>query len=140
MIIEIDEETKQLNLNSAQVAYEALKKVFGQLDEVDQDKEHMFVLGLKRNNRIKYLDLVSVGTLTGTVVGVREIYRRAIHYGVHSIFISHNHPSGTATPSSSDIAITKKLKEAGILLGIELVDHVIYTNEGYYSFANEGTL
>ena len=112
-------------------------------DEFDRDKEHMIVLGLKRNCQLKFIDVVSVGSLTGTVVSAREVFRRAIHLATHSLLIAHNHPSGNTNPSVSDQQITKRLREAGVIIDILLLDHIIYSideTEGYYSFADEGKL
>jgi DNA repair protein RadC len=140
MLVEISEENNRVNINSAEVAYKIFLAVLQMQDELDQDKEHMIVIGIKRNNRIKFIDIVSVGTLVGTLVGAREIFRRAIHTATHAIIIAHNHPSGSHSPSSSDIAITKTLKEAGKIIDIQLLDHIVFSTDGYYSFANEGTL
>ena len=104
----------------------------------DRDKEHFFVWGLRSNNTIVYVDLTSVGNLRSTLCEAREIFRHAIHYGgVNAIILCHNHPSGNLTPSESDRKITDQLVQAGKLLQIEVVDHVIISQESYYSFKNE---
>ena len=140
MIIEIPKELQKENINSAEKAYEIFKWVLKLQDEIDQDKEHMIVIGLKRNHRLKFIDIVSVGTLVGTMVSPREIFRRAITNAASTILIAHNHPSGNHTPSMQDISITKNLKEAGKIIDIQLCDHIIFSFDGFYSFANEGAL
>lgn len=140
MLIEIPTELQKKNVNSAQEAYEVFLWVLTLQDEIDQDKEHMIVLGLKRNNRLKFVDIVSVGTLVGTMVSPREVFRRAITNAASTILIGHNHPSGNHNPSIADIGITRNIKEAGKIIDIQLCDHIIFSWDGFYSFANEGTL
>jgi DNA repair protein RadC len=106
----------------------------------DQEKEHLFVIGLTSAHRLKYVDHVSMGTMEGTIAGPREIFRNAISHGASSIILAHNHPSGSVKPSKQDLAMTKRIAAAGRLLNIKLVDHVIVSGEGYYSFTDEGLL
>jgi DNA repair protein RadC len=68
------------------------------------------------------------------------LYRVAIHQAACSIILAHNHPSGNLNPSETDIKLTNKVKAAGKIIGIELFDHIIFSDEGFYSFANEGML
>lgn len=140
MIIEISTELKNSNVNSAKKAFDVFLAAFEILDEIDAAKEVFLVLGLKRNRHIKYLDLVSIGTLSGTLVHAREVFRRAIVNSTDSIIIAHNHPSGNMTPSSSDDAITKSLKEAGKIIGIQVLDHIIFCQDEFYSYAENGIL
>jgi DNA repair protein RadC len=140
MIIELDTKFKNSNINSAEKAYMILIAVFNTLDAIDKDKEHFFVLGLKRNKILKYLDLVSVGTLSGTVVHAREVFRRAIANASDSIIIAHNHPSGNILTSNADDTITKSLKEAGKIIGIQVVDHIVFCQDEFYSYAENGKI
>lgn len=140
MIIKLAEEFYKIKINTSEEAYKILLIALKMQDEIDQDKEHMFVLGLKRNNCLKFIDIVSTGSLTGTIVHSRETYRRAIIHSCSSIICGHNHPSGNLQPSREDEIITKSLKEAGKIIDIPLVDHIIFTNESHFSFTNEGRL
>jgi DNA repair protein RadC len=104
-------------------------------DEVDRKKEHFWAIGTNVKLRIEYIDLVSLGTLSETVVHPREVFRYAIMKGVSSLILVHNHPSGDLTPSEQDEETTKKLKQAGDIIGINVMDHIIIDGEGnYYSF------
>jgi DNA repair protein RadC len=103
-------------------------------DEVERAKEHFYVMHLDIRSRINLVELVSLGTLGSANVHPRETFRRAIMQGSASIIIAHNHPSGEADPSSEDTKVTKLLFEAGKLLGIDLLDHVIFTDKSFYSF------
>ncbi len=95
----------------------------------DRDKEHFWVIGLNTKNRVKYVDLVTLGTLDASLVHPREVFRFAVMQGVSSILLMHNHPSGDPTPSKEDISVTTRLSEAGKVLGIEVLDHVIIGND-----------
>ncbi len=97
-------------------------------------------MGLKRNRHFKYLDLVSVGTLSGTVVHAREVFRRAITNASDSIIIAHNHPSGNIKTSCADNTITQSLKEAGKIIGIKVLDHIVFCGDDFYSYAENGAL
>ena len=138
MIIEVNSEFKNEKIHSAEKAYKVFLSAFNVLDEIDREKEHFFVLGLTRSRHIKYLDLASVGILSGTLVHAREVFRRAIAHASDSIVIAHNHPSGNMTASSADDNITKSIKEAGKIIGIEAVDHIIFSETEYYSYADNG--
>jgi DNA repair protein RadC len=119
--------------NSVQVA-----KVFQSIlyleDDVNQAKEHFYVMHLDVRSQIKMVELVSLGTLTSSLVHPRETFRRAIMQGSASILVAHNHPSGEPDPSDEDTKVTKLLHEAGRLLGIDVLDHIIFTAESFYSF------
>ena len=103
-------------------------------DKVDQDKEHFWVFHLDCRNKIKLLELVSLGTLNSSLVHPREVFTRAVGERSAQIIIAHNHPSGELNPSDDDIALTKRLIKAGELLGIELIDHIIVSNSSFVSF------
>jgi DNA repair protein RadC len=100
----------------------------------------MFAIGLTQSNHVKYVDMVSMGTLKSTIAEPREVFRMAVHKAVASIIIAHNHPSYNCKPSPTDITTTKELVAAGKILRIEVIDHLIVCEKGYYSFADEGLL
>ena len=111
-------------------------------DKIDRMKEHFFCIGLKTSNEIQYIEVVSIGNMKGTVVGITETFRRAIiEGGIGGIILAHNHPSENRQPSAVDRTLTKKLVEAGKLLEIPVLDHIIVTlHRGYFSFADEGLI
>lgn len=102
--------------------------------------EQFKVLLLSRSNRVLGQYELSTGGTAGTVVDVRLIFAAALKANASGIIISHNHPSGTLAASQADRDITKKVKDAGRILEIPLLDHLILNNEGYYSFADQGML
>jgi DNA repair protein RadC len=113
-------------------------KVFQDLlaleDKIDRDKEHFYVMHLDSHRRINLVELVAIGTLTDANIHPRETFRRAVVEGSHSILVAHNHPSGDVTPSEADIRVTEKLRKAGDLLQIPLLDHIVFAATAYYSF------
>ena len=106
------------------------------IDYVEQFK----ALLLNRANRVLGICLLSSGSTTGTVADPKQVFSVALKANACSIVIAHNHPSGNLNPSKSDEEITSRMKLAGALLDIKVIDHLIVTSEGYYSFADEGTI
>lgn len=104
----------------------------------DLPHEECHMLCLDRANQIKAERPLSVGGLSSTIIDPRIVFKEALGYLSSSIVVAHNHPSGNPVPSEQDKAITKKLKECGELLDIKLLDHLIITRNGYYSFADNG--
>ena len=102
------------------------------------DREHFLVCGLDAKHRVIGINLVSIGTLTLSIVHPREVFKPLIVMNAAAWLASHNHPSGDATPSQEDRLLTKRLREAGDLLGITLLDHLILGEHRHFSFADEG--
>lgn len=102
--------------------------------------ESFYLLCLNRSNRVLGWRKISQGGICGTVVDIRHIYSVALKSNACSILIAHNHPSGNLKPSEADIKITKKIQEGGRFLDIILLDHIIITSSGYFSFGDEGQL
>jgi DNA repair protein RadC len=101
---------------------------------IDQEKEHFYVMHLDTRSRINLVELVSIGTLAASLVHPRETFRRAVIHGSASIIVAHNHPSGEVEPSNEDTKVTKLLFEAGNILGITMLDHVIFAKGKFFSF------
>jgi DNA repair protein RadC len=107
----------------------------------DREKEHFWILGLNTKNVIQYADLVSLGSLSASIVHPRETFRLAVMKATAAIIVGHNHPSGDTKPSQEDILLTKRLCQAGEILGIKVLDHVIIGSEGnYFSFCDNGMI
>ena len=103
-----------------------------------QHHEECHVMFLNRANRVLGIMLVSSGGMSGTVVDIRIILQTALKVNCSGICLAHNHPSGALSPSPQDVFLTKKLKEACGLMDIQLLDHIIVTEENYLSVADEG--
>lgn len=110
--------------------------LMGELRE--EKKEILKVLILNTKNKVLQIKDASVGSLNSSIVHPREIYKEAIRKSANSIILVHNHPSGDPTPSGDDINSTKRIMEAGLILGIELIDHIIIGGGNYVSLKERG--
>jgi DNA repair protein RadC len=103
-------------------------------------QEHFIVITLNQNLEPISVNIVTIGLVNRTIVHPREVFYRAVKDMASNVIVCHNHPSGKTEPSEEDLAITKRLCEAGELLGIKLLDHIIITKTGYYSFTKNGDI
>lgn len=110
----------QASIDCTADATEVFKKLIG-----GRDRECMAVITLNNQNTLNSVEIVSIGTLKGMNICIREMFKAAILQNAQSIMICHNHPSGTLEPSDEDIYFTRKVREAGELLGINLIDHIL---------------
>jgi DNA repair protein RadC len=122
-------------IRSSRDAYDIFKNTM-----LDKPYEEFWILLLNRANKIIRKVPISEGGISGTVVDPKKIFKISLDHHASSIILGHNHPSGMLTPSEADIKITKKLVEAGKLLEIAVLDHLIVADSGFYSFADEGSL
>lgn len=106
----------------------------------DKAKEHFKLVLLNTRNRIIGISTISVGTLNSSLVHPREVFKDALAHSASSIILAHNHPSDDPEPSDDDIAITRRLADAGRLMGIEVLDHIIITRHGHTSLKEKGLL
>jgi len=106
----------------------------------DLNHEEFWIIYLNRRNAVLGSEKLSMGGITGTVIDVRLVLKRALERHATCLLAAHNHPSGNLDPSDADKRITKQLKEAGALMEIPVIDHLIVSQSGYYSFADEGML
>jgi DNA repair protein RadC len=103
-------------------------------------KEHFLTLYLDARNVVIHEEIISIGSLNANIVHPREVFKPAIESGAASIILVHNHPSGDVSPSQEDLSLTARLAEAGRLLGIEVLDHVIISHSRFLSFRTESYL
>jgi DNA repair protein RadC len=139
-----------LELGRRRQATEALEKktvtssadiaVFLQTKIKDNRREVFGVLYLNRANKINHFEIISEGGITGTVADPRIILKKALEEDAVNIVLAHNHPSGSLKPSRADEDLTRKIKEAAKYFDINVIDHIIISELGYYSFADEGLL
>lgn len=122
-------------IRSSKDAYHVLAPLI-----MDLPHEEFWILLLNRANKVIGRERVSLGGVAGTVVDAKIIFRKALEMLASGIILCHNHPSGNLNPSRADLEITKKLKRAGETLEINILDHLIIAENGYYSFADEGKL
>ncbi len=105
----------------------------------DEPEEHLYMICMNTKNRVLGVFEISHGTVNSSIVGVREIFQKALLANSVSIILMHNHPSGSPDPSREDIAVTEKVAEAGNLLGVELLDHIVI-GDRYVSLKEKGYL
>src|SRR5688572_28955188 len=106
----------------------------------DQRREVFGVLFLNRSNKVNHFEIISKGGITGTIADPRIILRKALEHDAVSIILCHNHPSGSLKPSRADEQLTTKIREAAGFFDIKVLDHIIISEQGYFSFADEGIL
>jgi DNA repair protein RadC len=126
---------KKCRISASQDVYELMRPVM-----LDLPHEEFWVLLLNRANLVLRKEMISRGGIAGTVVDSKIIFKSAIEHYASSIIIAHNHPSGNLKPSDADLKITRNIREAGKIMEIPLLDHLIVTENGFYSFADEGVL
>ena len=137
LLLMVKEEAQRLEIERITSA----QNVYSLLHEYStKEKEHFITITLDGRSKIIEKRVIHIGTLNQSLVHPREVFRPAILDNAAGIIIAHNHPSGTLEASRADIQITQRLKEVAKLVGIELLDHVIISKEGYYSFSDEGLL
>lgn len=120
---------------------DSVKAVVAQLVDLrGKQKEYFMALYLNTRKQLVYKETLSIGTLTETLVHPREVFEPAIRYLVSSIILAHNHPSKNSEASDEDIKLTEKLIQSGTILDIDVLDHIIITDDGYISFKEKGLL
>ena len=122
-------------ITTSKQAYEIFRSVIG-----NRPYEEFWIILLNKANQIIRQSSISEGGISGTVVDPKKIFKIALDYRASSIIMGHNHPSGEIKPSEADDRITKKIREAGLLLDIAVLDHLILGEDQFYSYADAGTL
>lgn len=114
------------------------KDVWDELKDIrGHKKEHFVIFFLDSRSQEIKREIISVGSLNANLVHPREVFEPAVRHLAAQVIIAHNHPSGDTEPSAEDLAITKRLAEAGKILGIEIIDHIIASKSGYFSFKEQ---
>ena len=122
-------------IKTSRDAYEIFRSIMG-----DRPYEEFWIILLNRANKVLKKCNISEGGISGTVVDPKKIFKISLDNHASSIILGHNHPSGVVTPSEADCKITKKIKDAGVMLEVTVLDHLIIGDDSYYSFADDGAL
>ena len=122
-------------ITSSETAFQLLHPILG-----DLKTEEFWALFLNQSNKVVQIKQLTSGGINQSVVDIRVLFKYALDYYSTALIVAHNHPSGNLKASGEDVAITKKIKEAGALLNIQLLDHIIIGQRGYFSFADDGLL
>lgn len=126
---DLEPELKDFDIKNPENVVQALRSSIK-----DKAKEHFKLILLNTRNKVIGISTVSIGTLNSNLVHPREVFKEAISHSSAGVILVHNHPSGDPEPSEDDLTITKRLVEAGKILGIEVVDHIIIAKNNYFSF------
>lgn len=137
MTIELSDKQKIKLLNSDDV-YTVMQGILLREEKIDQEKEHFWMIGLANNNRILYIELVSLGSVNAVTVEPMNVFRVAVLKGAVKAIIAHNHPSGELKPSDADKDLTDRLIQVGRILNIPVIDHLIISVNSYLSFVDTG--
>jgi len=130
---ELEPELKNFDIKDPEAVVKAIRASIR-----DKAKEHFKLILLNPRNKIIGISTISIGILNASLVHPREVFKDAITHSAASVVLAHNHPSGDPEPSEDDITITKRLIEAGKILGVEVIDHIIIGKNDYYSFKAKG--
>ena len=131
---------QKIKVGSPQDLYDIMQKVLLRESRTGREKEHFWVIGLAASNKISYIELVSLGSISAAIVTPLEVFNLAVLKKSPRIVLVHNHPSGTLKPSRADLDITKKIVEGGKILAVEILDHLIISENSYYSYKENNKL
>jgi DNA repair protein RadC len=133
-------EKQKIKVMNSKMVFDVMRNVLLRENEIDRNKEHMWVCGLATNNKLMYLELVSLGSLSQMVVEPMDVFSWALQKQVAKIILVHNHPSGELVPTAADKDLTNRMIQVGKIVRIDVVDHLIISTQGFYSFDESGLL
>lgn len=139
MDIKLDQTEKIKILNSDDI-YGIMQRILLREEKIDQGREHFWVIGLENNNRLLFIELISLGTINKTLVEPMEVFSFALQKRAVKIILCHNHPTGELKPSDNDKDITDRLIQVGLIVNTPVTDHLIVSEKSYLSFADTGIL
>lgn len=126
---------RKIKVTSSQLVYDHMRTYL-----LDLQHEEFFVVLLNRANEVLHTKQISIGGLSGTIADGKVIFKAALELGAHAMILVHNHPSGQMKPSDADRNLTKKMVEFGKYIDLPVLDHLIFTDNGYFSFADNGMI
>ena len=139
MNVPLSDEEKIKVLNGDDL-YTIMQRILVRADKIDQDREHFWVVGLATNNRILFIELISLGSSNATIAEPMDVFSFALQKRAHKVVLVHNHPNGELQPSEADKDLTDNLIQAGRIVNTEVYDHLIITPRSYLSFRETGLL
>ncbi|WP_127022006.1 JAB domain-containing protein [Flagellimonas beolgyonensis] len=139
MDIKLTEAQKIKILNSDDI-YSIMQRILLREDKIDQNREHFWVIGLENNNRILFIELISLGTVNRALAEPMEVFSLALQKRAVKIILCHNHPTGELTPTEADKDITDRLIQVGIIVNTHVLDHLIISTKSYLSFKDTGLM
>lgn len=120
--------------------YHVMQRILLRENKIDQNREHFWIIGLESNSRILFIELISLGTVKSTIVEPMEVFSLALQKRAVNIILCHNHPSGSLKPSMEDRDVTDRLIQAGRIVNMPVLDHLIISERTYLSFEDTGIM
>jgi len=137
MNVRLTEAQKIRILNSDDI-FSIMQMVLRRENKIDRDKEHFWIIGLATSNKVLFIELVSIGSVSRTIVEPMNVFRVAVLKNASNVILVHNHPSCDLTPSEDDKDITNRLIQVGLIIRVEVIEHLIITPSSYLSFVDIG--
>ena len=131
---------QKIEIGSPEDIYGIMQSILLRESRIGREKEHFWVIGLATSNKISYIELISLGSISTAIVNPLEVFSLAVRKKSPKIILVHNHPSGNLKPSQEDKNITNLITAGGKILTIEVLDHLIISEESYYSFGQNDLL
>jgi DNA repair protein RadC len=139
MNIELTSDQKIKVMNSSMV-FKVMKQILMRENEIERDQEHVWIVCLAANNKILNIELISLGAIDETIIKPMQVFRIAILKGAVKLMMIHNHPTGELVPTSTDQDITDRMIQVGNIVNIQVIDHLVISEEHYYSFDDHGLM
>jgi DNA repair protein RadC len=139
MNVRLSKEQK-IEIGSPEDIYDIMRQILMRESRVGREKEHFWVIGLTTSHKISYIELVSLGSISKAIVNPLEVFSLAARKKSPRIILVHNHPGGNVEPSSKDKELTNNLVAGGKVLEIKVLDHLIISEDNYFSFSGNGLL
>lgn len=137
VLLEEDDRIKLLNTDAV---FNIMQRILLRENDIDRNREHFWVIGLENNNRILFIELVSLGSINKTIVEPMEVFSFALQKRAVKIIMVHNHPSGELTPSFADKDITDHMIQVGLIVNTPVLDHLIISEKAFLSFRDIGLM
>ncbi len=133
-------ENDRIKLLNTQLVFEIMQRILLRENDIDRNREHFWVIGLENNNRILFIELVSIGSINKTIVEPMEVFSFALQKRAVRIIMVHNHPSGDLVPSEADKDITDHMIQVGLIVNTPVLDHLIISEKAYLGFKDCGLM
>ncbi len=138
--VRLPKEIKKKSMWNSREIYSVMQPILLKKNKISRDKEHLWLMLLDTCYRIKHLYLIGLGTSKNVITTPMEIFSVALQRRAGNLAIIHNHPNGNVEPSGSDVELTMRLRNIGLLIEIPIVDHLVVSRNGYFSFKDDKVL
>ncbi len=138
--VRLPKELKKRKMWNSLEIYSVIRPILLKKNKISRDKEHLWLMILDSSHHIKHLELIGLGTAESVITTPMEVFSIALHRRAVKLVIIHNHPGGDTEPSGSDFELTVRLRKTGLLIGIPILDHLVVSLEGYFSFKDDKLL